>query len=114
MCISKNDFKWIFGINSNEMEMENNINPEFHSLYYKLKNLTMTRKNKVSEFLNKNLCFASLTESQKVQLNLFIQLVQVILVSSPLRRRRAMCSGREMRNTSLSTAIWSIEKTRSN
>lgn len=37
----------------------------------------MTRKNKISEFLNTNKCFSGLTESQKVQMNLFLQLIKV-------------------------------------
>jgi hypothetical protein len=77
MCITKTDFKWIFGINSSEMEMANNINPDSYALYSKMKNLTMSRKTKICEFVNKNTNFSKLTESQKVQLNLFLRLVEV-------------------------------------
>jgi hypothetical protein len=53
MCISKNDFKWIFGFSTDELSNEPVcLNPDNHLLFTKLKNLTMTRKNKTSEFLN--------------------------------------------------------------
>lgn len=59
------------------MEMTNNINPDSYALYSKMKNLTLSRKTKICEFVNKNLNFSKLTESQKVQMNLFMRLVEV-------------------------------------
>jgi hypothetical protein len=77
MCITKIDFKWIFGINSSEMETINNINPDSYALYSKMMNLTQSRKNKICEFINLNSNFSKLTESQKVQINLFLKLIPV-------------------------------------
>jgi hypothetical protein len=94
MSIAKHEFKWVFGINSSEMEMENNINPDYNDICRKLRNLTLTRKNNISEFLNRNSCFGGLTESQKVQMNLFVHVSQVGEQGDP-RSRKVLYSGRK-------------------
>ena len=111
MCITKTDFKWIFGINSSEMEMANNINPDCYALYSKMKNLTMSRKNKICEFINKNSNFSKLTESQKVQINLFMRLIEVAIVLRRLKKE-PFC-GASPPSSRLTTASSSTKKSAS-
>jgi hypothetical protein len=53
LCIDKSDFKWVFGIVKGEDGELKSTDLTTYALVEKLKNLTATRKNKYSEFINK-------------------------------------------------------------
>lgn len=77
LCLDKIDFKWVFGI---VKDTEGNVSSTDHStqmIVEMLKTLTETRKNKESEFINKNMVFRALTETQRVQMNMFIRHMKI-------------------------------------
>lgn len=52
LCLEKSDFRWVFGIVKDEAG--NMISTDFATqpIVERLKNLSTSRKNKVSEFIN--------------------------------------------------------------
>ena len=70
--LDKADFKWVFGILDESIGGVKN-DPKTESLIAKLKGLTETWKSKYSQFINANQFFASITESQKTQISMFLE-----------------------------------------
>ena len=53
LCIDKSDFKWVFGLVKDAKGELVSTDMATYAIVEKLKNLTATRKNKYSEFINK-------------------------------------------------------------
>lgn len=53
LCIDKSDFKWVFGLVKDSKGELISTDISTYAIVEKLKNLTATRKNKYSEFINK-------------------------------------------------------------
>jgi hypothetical protein len=53
LCLDKSDFKWVFGIMKDQNGNLKSSDSSTQSLVEKLKNLSSSRKNKFSEFINK-------------------------------------------------------------